>query len=618
MIQSIIGTSFTGGGYNPPPVTFVASNYNPIEGTTITFTISGITGVSEGTTLYWWIDGTSGQFSRADQFLENIDNSTLQLSPDGNGALGGTFTLTPNRGDISFNFYIGYSLYGGFLNLPSDVFVTNVVNDFTIEWWQKMETSVGDYDALFNVGNNLRFSEQLQGNNLTIWTGNSGTGISNQNIPGLYNTWVHFAIVRDSNIIKLYKNGTSLFSSTNNSLIQNNSDVLQIANGFDNYFQGYITNFHFLKDVAKYNGNFTPSTTPLNPTEFIQTKLLLSVTSSNTAFIDSTGNHVASVIGGTWSSESPFSDGSGSIYFDGSSYLGFPGSVDWAIDVVETFPFEVTANWSLTTPPVTDDASFKIFLESGDDGGGGQNSLTDVVITDFSLVGNRLVCNLSANGTILYLNNIQISDIVSFGNIIGLQQLRLNNNQIITFDPTIALPSGLQELYLGSNQIITFDPSIALPSSLQSLILGSNDIVTFDPGIALPTGLQNLLLNSNQIVTFDPSIALPTGLQQLNLADNNIVTFDPSIALPNSLTVLYLFYNQIVTFNPSIALPNSLLELNVNNNQMTTAGYVASEPWANSMSVIPGRGSIFFMNNINSVSGTNLRTILIAKGWIVY
>ena len=124
MIQSIIGTSFTEGGGTPPSQpTFVADNYNPTQGTTITFTISGITGVSEGTYLYWWIDGTSGQYSRAYQFVENIDNSTLQLYNDGSGTLGGQFTLTPNQSGISFNFYIGYSLYGGFLNLPSDVWV---------------------------------------------------------------------------------------------------------------------------------------------------------------------------------------------------------------------------------------------------------------------------------------------------------------------------------------------------------------------------------------------------------------------------------------------------------------------------------------------------------------
>lgn len=332
MIQSIIGTSFTGGGGTPPNTpTFVADNYNPIEGTTITFTISGITGV-KGTTLYWWIDGTSPSNSRAYQFVENIDNGTLQLYTDGSGTLGGTFTLTPNQGDISFNFYIGEGLYGGFLNLSQNIIVTSLVNDFTIEWWQKMETSVGNYDVLFSVGYNLRFTFDLVLNGLSVHTGDTGVGINNQNIPGLYNTWIHFAIVRDSNRLKLYKNGNILFNYSSNNLIQNNSDDLQIAKFVGTYFQGYITNFHFLKGFPKYNGNFTPSTEPI--IVFRETNLLLSVTSSNTAFIDSRANRVASVIGGTWSSESPFSDGSGSIYFDGSSYLGFPGSVDWAIDLV--------------------------------------------------------------------------------------------------------------------------------------------------------------------------------------------------------------------------------------------------------------------------------------------
>jgi hypothetical protein len=124
MIQSIIGTSFTGDGNTPPPPsqpTFVASNYNPTQGSTITFTISGISGVSEGTFLYWWIDGTSPSFSRANQFVENIDNSFIQLYIDGSGTLGGQFTLTPNTSGISFNFYIGFGLYGGFLALPQNI-----------------------------------------------------------------------------------------------------------------------------------------------------------------------------------------------------------------------------------------------------------------------------------------------------------------------------------------------------------------------------------------------------------------------------------------------------------------------------------------------------------------
>lgn len=124
MILSIIGTSFTGGGFTPSPVKFVASAYIIPPGGTITFTISGITSVSEGTFLYWWIDGTSAEFSRAEQFNEGIDNDTLQLYTDKSGTLGATFALTPNV-NMTFNIYIGYTLYNGFLNLPSDIVVIN-------------------------------------------------------------------------------------------------------------------------------------------------------------------------------------------------------------------------------------------------------------------------------------------------------------------------------------------------------------------------------------------------------------------------------------------------------------------------------------------------------------
>jgi hypothetical protein len=57
--------------------------------------------------------------------------------------------------------------------------------------------------------------------------------------------------------------------------------------------------------------------------------------------------------------------------------------------------------------------------------------------------------------------------------------------------------------------------------------------------------------------------------------------------------------------------------ISLSSNPMTLAGYTASEPWANAMSIIPSRGDTYFYSNTNSVSGTTLETILIAKGWNV-
>jgi Leucine-rich repeat (LRR) protein len=349
--------------------------------------------------------------------------------------------------------------------------------------------------------------------------------------------------------------------------------------------------------------------------------------------------------------------------------------------------FDVTADWSLTTPVVVDETSFRTFLESGSDGDGNLNRFINLRIRNFSLSGGRLQCDLKAYTEYVGLSSINVTQFNSVGgynnifssislsynqitsfdpntalpsSLLGLslnnnqivtfdpsialpsslQQLNFNSNQIVTFNPTLPLPNSLKELYLDDNQIVTFDPTLPLPSSLIYLGLGSNQIVTFNPTLPLPNSLFELDLNSNQIVTFDstlplpsslivlrlsdnqivtfnPSIPLPSSLFGLLISGNQIVTFDPSIPLPNSLVNLILENNQIVTFNPTLPLPNSLVNLYLQDNQMTTAGYTGSEPWANAMTVIPSRGNVYFNANINSVSGTNLETILTAKGWTV-
>lgn len=251
------------------------------------------------------------------------------------------------------------------------------------------------------------------------------------------------------------------------------------------------------------------------------------------------------------------------IFLNGNSVdnVILNGNDVWTSEI--PLPFDVTANWSLTTPLVVDEDSFITFLES--------NNLTNVVITDFSLVDGRLTCNLIANGLDLSLDSLEVTNVVAFGNIIGLENIYLTFNQLVTFNPTLTLPKTLLRLYLGVNQIVTFDPTISLPNSLIILDLGFNQIVTFDPTLPLPSSLQQLFLASNQLVNF----------------------------------------------NPSIALPDSISDFTLNNNQITTAGFTASEPWANAMSVIFGRGFIDLTGNVDTAGGTNLRTILLTKGWSV-
>ena len=261
------------------------------------------------------------------------------------------------------------------------------------------------------------------------------------------------------------------------------------------------------------------------------------------------------------------------------------------IEVPPTYNFDLTSpNWA--SEGVTDEASFINWLATRSYGY--DNDLTNIIVTDFNFVGDRIFCNMTADGTIYNLLGLGLVDADKIGVVNGLTYLLLGGNKIVTFNPTIALPSSLTTLNLGTNKIVTFNPSIALPSSL-----------------------TRLDLYNNQIVTFNPTIPLPSSLTDLYLYNNQIVTFNPSIALPSSLTYLGLYDNQIEIFNPTIPLPSSLTWLNLDNNQMTLAGYTASEVWATNQPAFTNPCTVYFDNNANSVSGTNLEAILITKNCVI-
>ena len=132
-----------------------------------------------------------------------------------------------------------------------------------------------------------------------------------------------------------------------------------------------------------------------------------------------------------------------------------------------------TYNFDLTTPNwasrgVTDEASFINWLTN--------NSFTNIVVTDFNFVGDRIFCNMTADGTVYDLSSLGLVNADKIGVVNGLTTLHLYSNQIVTFNPSIPLPSSLTTLYLSGNQIVTFNPSIPLPSSLTELYLDNNQM----------------------------------------------------------------------------------------------------------------------------------------------
>jgi hypothetical protein len=227
--------------------------------------------------------------------------------------------------------------------------------------------------------------------------------------------------------------------------------------------------------------------------------------------------------------------------------------------------FDVTADWSAMG--VTNQSDFENYLTTA-------LGATSVTISSFNLTGNKLEATMVVTGVATL--NLAVSDVTAVDKIGG-------------FD----------------NTLTTID-------------LSFNLLTTFNPVIALPSSLTLIKLYQNQIVTFNPTLPLPAGLIELNLAGNQIVTFNPTLPLPSTLEVLELGGNNIVIFNPTNSLPISLTGFSLDNNQMTTAGYTSSEPWANSQPAFSSNCNINFGSNINSVTGTNLETILLTKNCTIF
>ncbi len=177
--------------------------------------------------------------------------------------------------------------------------------------------------------------------------------------------------------------------------------------------------------------------------------------------------------------------------------------------VTPSYNFDITADWDGSnslfqgTFTVTDQASFETFLSSRNDYSL-QNNLINIVITDFSLVNGRLQCNLTADGTILDMGGIGATgSVLNIGNVTGLSTLYLRNNQIVTFNPSIALPSSLQYLDLQNNQMTTAGYTASESWGNAQPAFSSTCNVDFGGNInsASGTNLEIILTSKNCMVT---------------------------------------------------------------------------------------------------------------------
>jgi hypothetical protein len=220
---------------------------------------------TNGTGNFTLVNNTnSGQFLMSvNTITPSFVNPTLTI-----GSAVSTQSVSPFVG--GGNSYQFSQSNNSFITAPASSDWALGTGDFTIEWFAR-QTSTASFPRAFSIGtySTATIANSIEGGTFYYWA-NSGVRYSNSSGTTL-NTWVHWAIVRQSNVTKIYKDGTQLGSQvTDNNNINNTSTALTIANetikSTGASFVGYITNFRWIKGLAVYTGNFTKPTSALTAT----------------------------------------------------------------------------------------------------------------------------------------------------------------------------------------------------------------------------------------------------------------------------------------------------------------------------------------------------------------
>ena len=212
----------------------------------------------------------------------NFANVSLLLHGDGannsttfTDSSSNNFTLS-RVGDVKISTtqskFGGSSIFfdgaGDYLTLANNSVFT-FPSSFTVEAWVYPTAIVDPLDAIFTLRWIGTWNSGGPGLVLCVgglvWENGSVQYYTGGNVAT--NDWTHLAVSRNGTSMKVYKNGSEVFSTTATlSLGDTNAPaigLLDTTSGTARFlFTGYIDELRVTKGVARYTANFTPPTAP--------------------------------------------------------------------------------------------------------------------------------------------------------------------------------------------------------------------------------------------------------------------------------------------------------------------------------------------------------------------
>ena len=305
-----VGAALYSGPTIPVPTAPVATQAGNPSGTggsavfsgTNSLTVAGSANTQIGTQDFTWeawinTTGNTGSFQTVMSQRSGVSGTQGSISF---GALNASSSAMPIQ----------------YLTVAANAVFTFGTNNFTVEFWLNQATR-GTIDRPFHLDvsaaaastGNFYFTVGSTQFGVTYGTGAAAVNLlaGLTNLPPL-NTWNHFAIVRNNNILTWYMNGVAMATAAHNYTMVAQVGVMQISNSNNVNFSinGHITNFRIVNSVAVYTANFTPPTDSL--TAITGTQLLLLANSAATLLTDSSVNNltVVNVNAAFWAPATPY------------------------------------------------------------------------------------------------------------------------------------------------------------------------------------------------------------------------------------------------------------------------------------------------------------------------
>lgn len=214
-----------------------------------------------------------------------------------------------------------------------------------------------------------------------------------------------------------------------------------------------------------------------------------------------------------------------------------------------------------------------------------------------------------------------------------LLELYLDDNWLVSFQPTYQLPDTLEYLDVSDNYYMTtFSLIEPLPSNLIELdindcggnypngyygygLSNENGGITSPFTYAIPNSLQYLRVRSNKISQFAPTFdIINSELNFLNASDNYLTSFD--VNLPNNLQTLYVYTNPLTSFNPAFSQDLTSGTL-VSGLTYTITKYNASDDFSNVADVQAGSinttGCVFIATGTTPTAWTASSILTLCK-----